>query len=398
MQKTYKYQSKTLHTEQVPLAEIAVQVGTPCYVYNQARILENMWRMQAAFPQAHIHYSLKANANHEILKLFAKAGIGVDAVSGGEIALAEKAGIPLGQVVFAGVGKTKKEIAYALEVGVGWINIENIGELARIRALTDSPPQLALRLNPDVSAATHAHIDTGHAAAKFGLPYETVVQLLKENNDIIGIHAHIGSQIGEVDRSEQALEKALPLFAQFPHLTTLNLGGGFPVSYDGEPVPDFQTFADALLPRIADDIDLILEPGRSIMADAGVLLVEVQYVKQAGGQTIAITDGGMTELIRPALYGAFHQVWPIQQPNPGTPLIPTQVVGPVCESADVLAQTALLPPLQEGDLLAVMHAGAYAASMGMTYNARPLAAEVLVEKETWRVVREQKSQNNITNL
>lgn len=260
MKNTFSYKNHTLHTEQVSLPDIAAQVGTPCYVYSQARILENLGRMQAAFPQAHIHYSLKANANHEILKLFTKAGIGVDAVSGGEIRRAVEAGIPSSQIVFAGVGKTKKEIAYALEVGVGWINIENIGELARIRALTDSPPQLALRLNPDVSAATHAHIDTGHAAAKFGLPYETVAQLLKENSDIIGIHVHIGSQIGEVGQSVQALEKALPLFVQFPQLTTLNLGGGFPVSYDGEPVPDFQTFADALLPRIADDIDLILEP------------------------------------------------------------------------------------------------------------------------------------------
>ncbi len=391
MPNPFTYTNQTLHAEQVPLADIAAQVSTPCYVYSRARALENLARIQSAFPQAHIHYSLKANANPEIIKMFAEAGIGADAVSGGEIFRAVASGIPPGGVVFAGVGKTRRELEYALEIGVGWINIESAGELNRIRELTDSPPNLALRLNPDIHAATHAHIDTGHAAAKFGLPYDEVAQNLKENPDISGIHVHIGSQIGEVSRTVQALEKALPLFSQFSQLDTLNLGGGFPVSYMGEPVPAIEEFAAALLSLIPENIQLILEPGRSIIADAGALLVEVQYVKQAGGKTIAITDGGMTELIRPALYGAQHQVWPVAEPSPDTPSQPTEVAGPVCESADVLAQDTPLPPLKEGDLLAVMHAGAYAASMGMTYNARPLAAEILVEGDDWRVVRERET-------
>lgn len=387
MKNTFAYQNHTLRADQTPLPDIASQVGTPCYVYSRARALENLARIQTAFPHAHVHYSLKANANPDIIKMFAEAGIGADAVSGGEIFRAVDSGIPPGQIVFAGVGKTRRELEYALEVGVGWVNIESAGELSRIRGLTDSPPKLALRLNPDIHAATHAHIDTGHAAAKFGLPTDEVEQLLKENPDISGIHLHIGSQIGEASRTALALEKALPLFSQFPQLDTLNLGGGFPISYMGEPVPDIEEFAAALLPLIPDNIQLILEPGRSIIADAGALLVEVQYVKQAGGKTIAITDGGMTELIRPALYEAQHQVWPVAEPSPDTPNQSTEVSGPVCESADILARNAPLPPLKEGDLLAVMHAGAYAASMGMTYNARPLAAEVLVEDDDWRVVR-----------
>lgn len=345
------------------------------------------------------------------MRALVESGVGLDAVSGGEIFRAIRAGADPAQIVFAGVGKTHAELEYALKARVGWINVESQGELRRVAEMSrpfKRRPKVALRLNPDVHADTHHYIDTGHAASKFGIPVLEAQNLLRdpqfnETLQIAGVHLHIGSQIGSPQRIVEALKQVLPLFEEFPNLKTLDLGGGFPVSYTGESVPSVEDFAEAIQPLINGlAIQLLLEPGRYLIADAGVLLIEVQYLKpvlnRSEVEVIAVTDGGMTELIRPALYGAYHGVLPLKLPSEGSPRIATQVVGPVCESADVLNQRAMLPPLAEGDVLAVLHAGAYGAVMGSTYNARPRPPEVLVEGGQWRVVRRRESWSDLIEL
>lgn len=407
----FSYRDNALCVGDQPLAQIAAEVGTPCYVYDLNRALENLQRLRTAFPQANIHYSLKANANLALVRALVESGVGLDAVSGGEIFRAIRAGADPAQIVFAGVGKTRAELEYALKARVGWINVESQGELRRVAEMSrlfKRRPQVALRLNPDVHADTHHYIDTGHAASKFGIPVAEAQSLLHDSQlnetlQIAGVHLHIGSQIGSPQRTVEALKQVLPLFKGFPSLKTLDLGGGFPVSYTGDSVPSVEDFAGAILPLLNGlAIQLLLEPGRYLIADAGVLLIEVQYLKPVLGsselEVIAVTDGGMTELIRPALYGAYHGVLPMKLPPEGSPRIATQVVGPVCESADVLNQRVMLPPLLEGEVLAVLHAGAYGAVMGSTYNARPRPPEVLVEGGNWRVVRRRESWSDLIEL
>jgi diaminopimelate decarboxylase len=403
---TFRYQAGQLECDGVSLAELALAVGTPCYVYSRDRALANLQTLRSAFPSADIHYSLKANANLAIIRMLLHAGVGLDAVSGGEVFRAIRAGSAPAQIVFAGVGKTKSEIIYALDVGVGWLNVESALELAHIAQLADNVgkrARVALRINPNIQADTHHYIATGHAAAKFGVPPDEGDRLLREyagSNHVAieGLHVHIGSQLGSVERTVEAVERVLPLFDAHPTLHTLNVGGGFPVSYTGEPVPPVEAFASALASCLQGrDLRLLLEPGRYIIADAGILLVEVQYVKSAPGMVLAITDGGMTELIRPALYGATHDVLAVREPAGGERQ-QTYVVGPVCESADVLRADVALPALRPGDLLAVMHTGAYGAVMGSTYNARPRPPEILVEGATWRIIRRRETWQDLVAL
>lgn len=389
------YQDGVLHWRTHDLAQIAAQVGTPCYVYDLDGMCAKLSQLRAAFPQAEIHYSLKANANQAVIRALHAAGAGFDAVSGGEIFRAVQAGVPPEQIVFAGVGKTRHELRYALQLGVAWINVESGGELKRIAQLASAlgvRPRLALRLNPDVRADTHPHIATGHAAAKFGIPIAEAEQILSAHAPerdpycIEGLHVHIGSQLQSVERTLEALQAALALIERFAFLKALDLGGGFPISYTGEAVPSIEAFAAAVQPRLAGRaVRLILEPGRYIAAENGVLLVEVQYVKPTSGGTFYVVDGGMTELIRPALYQALHDVLPLRESGAARTL--AHVVGPICESADVLRTNIALPPLAEGDLLAILGAGAYGAVMASTYNARPLPPEIVLEGDTWRVAR-----------
>jgi diaminopimelate decarboxylase len=389
------YHNGSLHWRTHDLAAIAAQIGTPCYIYDLDGMCAKLRALQRAFPQAEIHYSLKANANLAVIRALSAAGAHFDAVSGGEIFRALCAGVTPDRIVFAGVGKTRHELDYALRLGVAWVNVESSGELARITQLAAAigvRPRLALRLNPDVRADTHPHIATGHAAAKFGIPLDEAVQILSDYAPerapyrLEGLHVHIGSQLHSVERTVEALQAALALMDRFPFLQTLDLGGGFPVSYIGEDVPSIEAFAAAILPLLEGrPMRLILEPGRYIAAENGILLVEVQYVKHTNSGTFYIVDGGMTELIRPALYEATHGVLPLRQSNAEATL--AHVVGPICESADVLRTHVHLPPLAEGDLLAILHAGAYGAVMGSTYNARPLPPEVVLEGDSWRVAR-----------
>jgi diaminopimelate decarboxylase len=388
-------QGGSLHLEAIPLAEIAAQVGTPAYVYSLKRLRENLERVQAAFPEAELRFSAKSNHNPDVFRTVHAFGAGVDAVSAGEIHQARRVGVPSDRIVFAGVGKTLNELYYAVARGIGWFNVENPDELHSLNVIAgelETTARVALRLNPGVSASTLPHIATGGPTAKFGLSAEHAHALLEQASDyahlrIEGIHIHIGSQLADVHATQQALEAVLALARPFPFISTINLGGGFPVAYRTDvALPSLEDFASAVRPMLAG-YRVILEPGRVLTADAGVLLARVVAIKDQGGRRFVILDTGMTDLIRPMLYHAPHAIVPLE-PRPGEPQ-PVTIVGPVCESTDQFASNMLMPPLQPGDALAILTAGAYGAVMASTYNVRMRPPEVVIaaDGQSWRISR-----------
>ncbi|MCY4147435.1 MAG: diaminopimelate decarboxylase [Chloroflexi bacterium] len=395
---SFRYVGGALQVDDFALEAIASEVGTPVYVYSLRRVLGNYRRLRRAFAplSAQLHYSVKANGNAAIVEALAKQGSGFDCVSGGEIRQALAAGGAARQIVFAGVGKTRAEIEYAVERGVGWLNVENALELEYIQAAAERTGAesvlVALRLNPEVTAKTHPKIATGHGGAKFGMTAAVIHALLAKRNaypriNFAGIHIHIGSQLGDSQATIRAVEKALELARPYPQIRAINLGGGLPVAYQfAESPPPVDELVQALSSRLGE-YRVLLEPGRAIVADAGALLAEVLYVKRQAGQVFYIVDAGMTDLLRPALYDAHHEVLPLRKASSRGEV--AQLVGPVCESTDVLARDRLLPPLQVGDKIALMTAGAYGMAMASNYNARPLPAEVLVDAAGagWRASR-----------
>jgi diaminopimelate decarboxylase len=399
-------QDGALFCDGVALAAVANATDTPVYVYSANRIKRNIDRLKAAFGRlgASIRYSAKANANLTLLGLIHAAGIGVDAVSAGEIFRAIQAGVDPERIVFAGVGKTREELIYALGADVGWFNVESRAELELLNMLageSDQSAVVALRRNPGIHAKTHHHIATGHFGAKFGMPPDEVATILAQRKNyahlkISGMHIHIGSQLGDVQETVDAVRAAVMLAAPYPDVRTLNVGGGFPVrytEYDDYPTPE--RFAEVIGPLI-EGWHLMIEPGRSIMADAGLMLVSVLYVKNQGGQRFVVTDGSMTDLLRPALYDAVHPVVPVQR-KPGESS-ESVIVGPVCETTDVLNRGARLPDLKPGDRLAVLATGAYGLVMASNYNMRTRAPEVLIEGETWRVIRRRETWDDLLRL
>jgi diaminopimelate decarboxylase len=394
--RSIRYQESQLYCDSVPVCDIVAQVGTPMYLYSLPRILENLRRIQAAFPQAHIHYSAKANGNLALLEALVRAGAGIDAVSGGEIYRALLAHAEPEQIVFAGVGKTTPELFYAIEQDIGWFNVENIHEAHKLDTIAremGKTVRVALRFNPEVEANTHRHIATGHSTAKFGLTADTIRQLLDEqdktpNVHYAGIHIHIGSNLHDTLATQKALRFALDLVAPYPSIRTVNLGGGLPVAYSPDDVlPTVEEFAASVLPML-DSYELILEPGRSIIADAGILITRVTYIKEQGGQKFLIVDAGMTDLIRPALYEAHHHIIPVNQPADSEAQT-VQIVGPVCETTDVLGHDVALPPVNRHDCLAIMTVGAYGMVMASNYNTRPRPPEVAVGEDgaSWFIIR-----------
>ncbi len=402
------YQNGVLHCDAVPLTQIASEVGTPTYVYSLKRVLANVQRIRTAFAalHAHIHYSAKANANLTLLKTLIDAGTGIDAVSAGEIHRALTAGADAKEIVFAGVGKTPDELRYAVQQGVGWFNVENVEECVLLNQLAQEQGgkvRVALRLNPDVTANTHPYIATGHGAAKFGLTAEVVKSVLASQADyphldFAGIHLHIGSQLHDIDATVQAVRTALEIIRPYPGIRTVNMGGGLPVAYDSATVlPDFSAFADALAPLLAN-YEVILEPGRSIIADAGLLLTRVLYLKQQAGQRLVVVDASMAELLRPALYEAHHEIVAVTSSD--ADLHSVHVVGPVCESSDVLGMNVMLPEVHPGDLLAILTAGAYGMVMASNYNARTRPAEIVVQPDgqSWRIARQRETWDDLIRL
>jgi diaminopimelate decarboxylase len=397
----FMYQNAELACGRVPLSRLAAQFDTPLYVYSATAIRENYRRLAAAFAPLGplICYAVKANFNLALLRLLRAEGAGFDIVSGGELYRALRAGAAPEHIVFAGVGKTGAELGQGLDAGIGWFNVESAHELARLNQLALARGQrarVALRLNPNVSPDTHHHIQTGGARNKFGLPLAEALPLARRVPDdfpaidLRGVHIHIGSQVPGPAATLAALEMALDFAAQVDGIDTLDLGGGFPVAYrDEDHFPTIEEFAAPIVERLAPlagRMRIHLEPGRYLVAAAGALVTTVQAVKDVAGRRTLVVDAGMQTLLRPALYDAHHRVLPLAQQAAGA-WSATDVVGPICESADVLARERLLPALQPGDRLALLDVGAYGFSMASQYNSQPRPAEVLAEGDEVRLVR-----------
>jgi len=385
----------------VPLAAIAAAEGTPLYVYSAAVFRERYQAIDGAFngyPHA-LHYALKANSALAIARLLRGLGSSVDANSVWEIEVARRAGFEPSQIVFTGVGKTPDELESAVALGVKAINVESAGELARLEAIGSRlgrAVRVAIRVNPDIDAKSHPHISTGLKINKFGVPLDDARALLQTLKTrpflrLVAIHVHVGSQITSLDplRRAAALAAAVSQELQqqgFP-LEYVDVGGGLGVSYDGGDVPSAADYVAALVGAVRHtSLPIVVEPGRSIAAAAGALVARVIDVKPRTAESdFIIIDAGMTELMRPALYGAFHRIEPVSSPATGDRHY--EVVGPVCESSDVVGRDRMLPLMKEGDIVAIRDAGAYGSAMASNYNRRPLPAEVLVDDGTWRVIR-----------
>lgn len=392
----------------MPLDALARAVGTPAYVYSSATIRHHVAALREAFAglEPLICYAVKANGNLAVLRLLADLGCGFDIVSGGELARVRAAGADPSRVVFSGVGKTEAEMRAGLEAGVLLFNVESEEELellARVAAEAGRVAGVALRLNPDVDPRTHRYITTGKRETKFGVDLERGEALARRalalpSLALRGLQCHIGSQITDAAPYAAALERtrdlALALGPEAPELRWLDMGGGYGIYYRDADAPPLQAYADAVRPVLADCcFDLVIEPGRVIVGNAGVMLTRVLFNKRSGHKRFVIVDAGMNDLLRPSLYGGYHRIWPVAGAAP-PPLgresadEPCDVVGPVCESGDFLAQDRPLPAVGSGDVLAVMSVGAYAATMGSNYNDRLRPPEVLVDGDRYAVVRE----------
>ncbi len=408
------YQNHSLTMDGVDLAALAAKAGTPCYVYSAAAILENFRAYDAAFADTPhtVCYAVKANGNLALLRLLAGAGAGFDIVSGGELFRVLKAGGDPAKIVFSGVGKTMAEIDEALRCGVGYFNCESEPEMALIDSLAHrlgKHARVALRVNPDVEADTHHHISTGRLAHKFGVDIgeaEAVYQRARQhaNLDLEGVSCHIGSNLMKpgpaMEAADRVLELVAKLRAQGFDIRHVDFGGGLGVRYKPEDAaPAIGEYVAALRSRLeATNLDgtklhIMVEPGRSIVGAAGLLLTRVLYRKNTGGKEFVIVDAAMTDLIRPALYDAYHEVLPVRESGRGKLVV--DVVGPVCETGDFLARGRQLTEVLPGDILAVCTAGAYGFVQASTYNARPRVAEVLVENGSWRIVRKRETYEDL---
>ena len=411
----FTYRNGVLHAEDVALDAIARAVGTPFYCYSTATLERHYRVLSEAFAgqNALICYAMKANSNQAVLATMARLGAGMDVVSEGELRRARAAGVPADRIIFAGVGKTREEMEHALAEGIHGFNVESEPEL---RALSDvahgmgKTARVALRVNPDVDARTHAKISTGKSENKFGIPYNDAIALYAHARalpgiETSGIHMHIGSQITDLQPFRDAFrllrDLALELRAAGHELQHLDIGGGLGVPYRGQselpPHPD--DYARVVKDVLGDlGLRIVLEPGRMIVGNAGILVSRVVFVKEGADRTFTIVDAAMNDLIRPTLYEAHHDIWPVDENLMSAPPVSQDVVGPVCETGDYLAIDRTLPPFKPGDLMAVMTAGAYGAVMSSTYNTRRLVPEVLVRGESFAVVRPRPSYQDLIDL
>lgn len=424
----FHYQNSELFCDGVSLASLAQAHGTPLYVYSANTIRDHFTRLDAGLAGLEhlVCFAMKANSNLAVLNLLAKAGAGFDIVSGGELFRVIKAGGDPGKCTFAGVGKTRDEIVYALEQGVYSFNVESEAELRYINTVAGELGKIApvaVRLNPNVDAKTHAKISTGKSENKFGIEfalirgvYERAAKELKHIK-LRGVQMHIGSQITSVDPFAQAAEKVVPLVQELKQefgLEFFSIGGGMGIVYkdslasgspdwwdekrrSGEPVPlTIETYADRLVPLLRPlGMRILLEPGRFMVGNAGVLLTKVLYEKHGSVKTFKIVDAGMNDLIRPTLYEGHHDIVPLREPDPDAAKELVDVVGPICESGDFLAQNREIAPVKAGETIAVMSAGAYGFVMASNYNARPLPAEILVDGDRSHVVRKRQTLEDV---
>ena len=396
----FEYKGHELFVEDVPVRKIVSSVDSPVYIYSEKALREAYSSYQEAF-QSHrtmIAYAMKANGNLQILSMLGKMGSGADVVSGGELFRARRAGIPSDRIVFAGVGKTDGEMREAIDAGILMFNVESSMELDRLSRVASSMGKVApvaLRVNPDVDPKTHPYISTGMKKSKFGIPVDQALEEYRRaarlpGIRIVGIHQHIGSQLTEISPFRDAFDRMVA-FARLLkengiEVSWLDVGGGLGIRYGNEKPPTPREVAHEILSRLEGlNVGIILEPGRSIVGNAGILVTEVQYLKETSVKMFYIADAGMNDLIRPSLYGAFHDLWPVVKKTGAGKK--GDLVGPVCETGDFLVQDRELPPAEPGDLLAVMSAGAYGFAMASNYNARPRPAEVLVSGDRFSVIR-----------
>jgi diaminopimelate decarboxylase len=406
----FAYRNSELCCEQVGLRALAADVGTPAYVYSKAALLESYTAYDRAFaPVPHlICYAVKASSNLGILGTLARAGAGADIVSGGELFRALRAGIPAKKIIFSGVGKTREEMREALKAEILMFNVESLGEL---RALDEVAREMgvrapvALRVNPDVDPQTHPYIATGLKTSKFGIPiaqaleaYEEAASL--EGVEVVGADMHIGSQLTKASPFADAVARLTALVKTLREraieVRMIDVGGGLGIRYRDDAPPTHREYATVLLPALRElGVTVLLEPGRSIVGNAGILLTRVLYRKDTGDKKFVVVDAGMNDLIRPALYDSYHEIRPVDETRLGGPMENVDVVGPVCESGDFLAKDRELAASEEGDLLAVMSAGAYGFVMASNYNTRPRAVEVLVDGDRYTIVRRRETYEDL---
>ncbi|MFP4175612.1 MAG: diaminopimelate decarboxylase [Candidatus Brocadiia bacterium] len=420
----FHYLDGHLHCDGHATGDIAADYGTPCYIYSGELLRKRFTRIRDAFGQWSplVCFSVKCLANLSVLRLLADSGCGFDVVSGGEIYRVVRAGGDPSKIVFAGVGKTRAEISYALRQGVHMFNVESKAEMHAINEVAvdqGAVARVAIRVNPDIDARTHEKTTTGKEENKFGVSASETVMFAEQVKqmdgvELCGLHVHLGSPIYSVDPYVRALEKILSLrdelISSGIDIETINLGGGYCMSYTGEEVIGPADYAESVRPFLAKlNCDLIIEPGRHIAAPSGVLLVKVIYRKERpGGKTFLICDGGMNVMMRPTLYGAFHRIWPIRSPG-GMPDVMSpeddgyagfetervDVVGPICESGDYLAESRQIPSVPEGSILAVFDAGAYGFTMSNQYNAQCRPPEILTEDTSVELIRERESYEDL---
>jgi diaminopimelate decarboxylase len=409
----FNYRNRALFCEQVPVRKLAETYGTPLYVYSKATLLHHLHQLQTAFAAVPplICYSLKTNGNLNICKVMAENGSGFDVTSGGELFRALAAGASGDRIVFAGVGKTDAEFRYALEKDVFLFNVESEAELhalADVAGSVGKPARVALRVNPDLPPKTHVKTDTSVKGVKFGFDIDTILDVARgvvgnPNVQVVGLHMHLGSPILSTQPYREGVAKGVKLIEKLREqghpISVLNMGGGFGIHYRKQEAQPASAFAEVIVPAVQQlKCGLVLEPGRFIIGNAGILVSRVIYTKESGGKHFIIQDAAMNDLIRPTLYDSFHRIWPVE-PAAALPAPPEDfevqipgtflqdVVGPVCESGDFLAKGRPLPKVERGNLLATFSAGAYGMAMSSNYNARPRAAEVLVDGTSHKLIR-----------
>lgn len=406
----FEYRHGELYCEQVPVSRIAKELGTPCYVYSHATLVRHFRAYDSAFKNIPhvIAFAMKANSNLAILRLMAKEGSGADIVSGGELFRALKAGVPASKIVFAGVGKAPDEIRDALKADILMFNVESPAELHAINevaAAVGRKARVALRINPDIDPKTHPYISTGLKKSKFGIAADRAMEEFAlassmSHIEVVGVHAHIGSQLTEVAPFIEALKKVVTLIqdlqGQGVNVRYLNIGGGLGITYSDEKPPLPQDLSDAILPLVQNlNLTLVMEPGRVIVGNAGILVTKALYRKEGEAKTFVIVDAAMNDLIRPSLYGAYHEIRHVDEEAGRRAKQQVDIVGPVCESGDFLAKDRMLAAVKPGELLAVMSAGAYGFVMASNYNSRPRVPEALIKDGEIHVIRARETYDDL---
>jgi len=404
----FHYKDEDLYCEEMPIETIANQVGTPFYLYSHRTLVRHFKAFDSAFEKVRhlVCYSVKANSNVALLRMFANLGAGFDVASGGELYRALKSGVDPKKVVFSGVGKTEQEIEYALNSGILLFNVESSQELGHIEEIAgrlDTRAPVAIRVNPDIDPKTHPYVATGLRENKFGIDFNLSIKEYTRAKglphlEIIGVDCHIGSQLVELQPFVEALRKVKELIHALDErgigIQYLDLGGGLGITYKDEIPPHPTEYAKAIVEEASDlDCTLILEPGRVIVGNAGILVSRVLYTKETGGKNFVIIDAGMNDLMRPSLYGSFQGILPVVKGEEGE--IVADMVGPICESGDFIARNRRMPRFKPGDLVAVMSAGAYGFSMSSNYNSRPRICEVLARGDRFHLIRERENYEDL---